>query len=108
MICCYLVYAGICKSAHEALVYYGEIRTANLKGVTIPSQIRYVYYFEHFLKGQRGLFVDKPIPYRTIVQKIYKIRMITTPNIEKGGMIPNVQVICKGHVFYDYNKEEKQ
>lgn len=55
MICCYLVYSRYCRSAHEALVYYGEIRTKDRKGVTIPSQIRYVYYFEHFLREQRRL-----------------------------------------------------
>ena len=33
--------------------------------------------------------------------------MITIPNLEKGGMQPNFQVICKGHVFYDWRKQEK-
>ena len=37
MICCYLVYSGLFKTAKEALVYYGKIRTSNGKGVTIPS-----------------------------------------------------------------------
>lgn len=37
MISCYLVYNQFCKTAHEALVYYGKIRTKNAKGVTIPS-----------------------------------------------------------------------
>ena len=104
MICCYLVYAGICKSAYEALVYYGMIRTKDAKGVTIPSQIRYVYYFEHFLKT--SLQILKPMPYKTVVQKIYKIRMGTIPNLSKGGIFPNFKVICKGHVFYNFNKDE--
>jgi hypothetical protein len=43
----------------------------------------------------------------TTVRKIFKIRMVTTPTIEKGGIYPNFQVICKGHIFYDYNKAEK-
>ena len=49
MICCYLLYSKAFKTAHDSLVYYGKIRTSNGKGVTIPSQIRYVYYFENFL-----------------------------------------------------------
>ena len=78
--------------------------------MTIPSQIRYVYYFEHFLKMQpTKVRHEKPlVPYKTVVQKIYKIRMITIPNLEKGGMNPNFQVICKGHVFYDWKKQEKE
>ena len=43
----------------------------------------------------------------TVVQKIYKIRMITIPNLTKGGIFPNFEVICKGHVFYNFRKQEK-
>ena len=44
----------------------------------------------------------------TVVQKIYKIRMITIPNLTKGGIFPNIEVICKGHVFYNFKKSENQ
>ena len=43
----------------------------------------------------------------SVVQKIYKIRMITIPALEKGGIFPNFQVICQGHIFYNYRKSEK-
>jgi phosphatidylinositol-3,4,5-trisphosphate 3-phosphatase/dual-specificity protein phosphatase PTEN len=50
-ICCYLIYSGLVQTAEDALKYYGIMRTENGKGVTIPSQIRYVYYFEHIQKA---------------------------------------------------------
>lgn len=88
VICCYLVYDQYVKSAYESLVYYGKIRTKNGKGVTIPSQIRYVYYFEHFMKHRRKI-QDPHFVMPTTVRKIFKIRMVTTPTIEKGGIYPN-------------------
>jgi len=32
------------------MTFYAAMRTYNRKGVTIPSQIRYIRYYEHFLK----------------------------------------------------------
>lgn len=42
------------------------------------------------------------------MQKIYKIRVITIPALTKGGIFPNFEIICKGHVFYNWRKQEKQ
>lgn len=46
VICCLLIYLRLWTTAEEALEFYGAARTANRKGVTIPSQRRYVTYFE--------------------------------------------------------------
>ena len=51
MIVCYLIFSGLCKNSDEALIHYANQRTLNKKGVTIPSQIRYIKYFETFLSS---------------------------------------------------------
>lgn len=47
MICAYLVYINFYLSPRQNMDYYSIVRTKNNKGVTIPSQRRYVYYFSH-------------------------------------------------------------
>ena len=51
MIVCYLLFSGLCQTTDEALEHYARQRTLNNKGVTIPSQIRYIKYFETFLSA---------------------------------------------------------
>lgn len=46
-----MLYDATFRYARESLLYYGKIRTRDGKGVTIPSQKRYVYNYEAFLKS---------------------------------------------------------
>jgi protein-tyrosine phosphatase len=57
----YFVYSGM-GSAQQALELFGRKRTSNSKGVTIPSQIRYVHYFDKYCRLRRE---DRPSPGRT-------------------------------------------
>ena len=77
MICCLLLYMNTFETAAECLQYYGMMRAENGKGVTIPSQIRYVNYFEKIIKEKM------PHPVVFIMKIITKIRMFTLPMFHK-------------------------
>ena len=62
MIVSYLIFSGLCQTTEEALSHYASQRTLNNKGVTIPSQIRYIKYFESFLYANYEKPFIKGIP----------------------------------------------
>ena len=82
MIVCYLLFSGLCQTSDEALAHYARQRTLNNKGVTIPSQIRYIKYFETFLSA------NFERPYLKCIPKIIK------SELDKGysNMINNYNV----------------
>ena len=67
MIVCYLIFSGLSQTTDKALAHYANQRTFNNKGVTIPSQIRYIKYFETFLSA------NYERPFMKCIPKIIKI-----------------------------------
>jgi len=51
IICCWLLFNKEWDTAEDAQKFYAAARTFNQKGVTIPSQIRYIRYFEARVKA---------------------------------------------------------
>ncbi|XP_009784409.1 phosphatidylinositol 3,4,5-trisphosphate 3-phosphatase and protein-tyrosine-phosphatase PTEN1 [Nicotiana sylvestris] len=83
MVCSYLVYTGM--SAEEALRLYAEKRTTNNEGVSIPSQRRYVRYWEHILSFSKGVPRGPPptvkLP-KSCKRELRRIRLYDTINVE--------------------------
>eukprot|EP00753_Platysulcus_tardus_P002851 PLAT11961.1.p2 GENE.PLAT11961.1~~PLAT11961.1.p2 ORF type:complete len:367 (+),score=184.87 PLAT11961.1:52-1152(+) len=96
MISAYLVHSGVCATAEEALRLFAEKRTHNNKGVTIPSQMRYCYYYERIL---RTAYPAQP------TYLITHIRFVTVPNFDYGGGCdPYFVVKIGGKKVYNYRK----
>ena len=99
LISCLLLYLKEFDTAADCLKYYGLMRVDNGKGVTVPSQIRYVFYFEQILKNK----IPHPIIFKKLCIK--KIRMVTIPSFSKIIFVVENKVDNKNNVF-TYNKKE--
>ena len=73
MISAYLYHKNYFYTVQKALEYYGDARTSNKKGVTIPSQRRYVHYYGHYLKHS--------LVYTPTTLSITRFVMETVPNV---------------------------
>lgn len=79
----------------EALKFFGTIRTRNGHGVTIPSQRRFVRYYDYSLK------YGFPIEDRKV--SLNSITSVTIPHFDPdGGCDPYITIVnMKGDELYD-------
>eukprot|EP01065_Artemidia_motanka_P053139 TRINITY_DN9784_c0_g1_i1.p1 TRINITY_DN9784_c0_g1~~TRINITY_DN9784_c0_g1_i1.p1 ORF type:complete len:829 (+),score=189.94 TRINITY_DN9784_c0_g1_i1:158-2644(+) len=99
MIAAYLIFSGQAREADEALTIYGEQRTKDGKGVTIPSQRRYVHYFSSFV----NLYKQVAPPERCLV--FHQIRLYTTPHVDRDGGCDPVFTVHQGDVKKLYDEK---
>jgi phosphatidylinositol-3,4,5-trisphosphate 3-phosphatase/dual-specificity protein phosphatase PTEN len=85
LISCYLIYSGLADTADDAISYYGYKRFSHGKGVTQPSQIRYVHYFEQVYKR----VIKSPV-----IKVPEKVVVHTIPDLAGNGKFsPYVEVV---------------
>ncbi|XP_069700177.1 phosphatidylinositol 3,4,5-trisphosphate 3-phosphatase and dual-specificity protein phosphatase PTEN isoform X3 [Periplaneta americana] len=76
MVCCYMLHSKQFPTANEALNYYGQMRTHDRKGVTIPSQRRYVGYY--------ASLVQEHLNYHPVTLLIKEIHLEPMPTLNGG------------------------
>lgn len=57
--------------------------------------------FQDSVRGEKYSLNELRLKLPMTIMKLYKIRVITTPTIEKGGFMPSFKVFCKFTEFYN-------
>ncbi len=96
MIICYLLYAHFYSDPDHAKRYYAAMRTYNRKGLTIPSQIRYVDYF--YLSLRNRAFVEALVP-PTLV--LVGFKLAPPPFLDKLDQL-RFTVHCNRALVYEH------
>ena len=96
MVCALLVHMGFCASAAEAQALYNLRRTSDGKGLTLPSQRRYLGYYAELLARTRaaGAAGAEPGPGRKLILTAVRLQG-GGDGLLPGGNLPGLSV--SGH-----------
>jgi len=102
MISCFLFFSKQCPTIEECLQYFGDKRTKDGKGVTIPSQKRWAEYFANLMTDH--VWVDKKFQWG--VEKPYTLHQAflnTIPHFDSDNGSDPYFLILKigGQKIYD-------
>lgn len=92
MICAFLIFSGLAETSKEAMQLYAERRCESKKGVTVPSQKRYLQHFETFL----NLTFTKPF-YKQIPRIFHSLSVDNS----SSNLLHNI-LINKSSEIYNY------
>ena len=90
MICAYLLFTGLALNSVKAFEYYGIRRSEINRGVTVPSQRRYIQHFETYLS------CNFERPYFKLIPKIVR-NFLTKPN---GNLLKKIMTEKD---YYNFN-----
>ncbi|XP_046602947.1 phosphatidylinositol 3,4,5-trisphosphate 3-phosphatase and dual-specificity protein phosphatase PTEN isoform X2 [Neodiprion virginianus] len=90
MVCCYLLHSKQFSTATDALNYYGTKRTHDRKGVTIPSQRRYVGYY--------ASLIQEELLYEPVHLTLQQIRLDPVPTFNGG----------QGYLFFEISASNEK
>lgn len=94
MIAVFMLFANVWETPQQALSYYAFARTKNMKGVTIASQIRWVYYYHKYMQLRSvGKYLPPAVPKRLV-------RMVIGP---KAPEFDSVKITNQGVVYTSNN-----
>ncbi|KAF7722776.1 rRNA-binding ribosome biosynthesis protein rpf2 [Apophysomyces ossiformis] len=98
MVASLLLYLGEMHTADDAMFMYGAKRTKDGKGITIPSQRRYVHYFEKMLKNEM----------KSTKLKIIRMVIHMIPNCYKAdkGRYLTFSIYHNGQKIYDQTRQD--
>jgi phosphatidylinositol-3,4,5-trisphosphate 3-phosphatase and dual-specificity protein phosphatase PTEN len=96
MIAIFLQYTKVVPDAASSLLYFDSVRTADGKGITIPSQKRYVHYFERMLRDYDS---SKPLPLCPELI-LCRLEVLGIPRVDRDGCEVYMEVYRDRELIY--------